>query len=150
MRDQASGLFWLAISIVACVKSFQANLGTFYLPGPGFFPFWSGCILGALSIILVVTSTLKKNESESIPNLWRGMEWGRVILALTSLFIYAIFLPSLGYLLATSGLMIVLLGMVERTKLWIRVASALIISLVTYVVFYRWLAVHLPRGIFGF
>jgi putative tricarboxylic transport membrane protein len=150
MRDQTSGLFWLAISIIACVKSFQANLGTFHLPGPGFFPFWSGGILGALSIILVVTSTLKKNESQGILNLWRRVEWGRVIKVLISLFIYAIFLPSLGYLVATSGLMIVLLGIVRRTNLWIRVASAVIISLVTYVVFYKWLAVHLPRGIFGF
>jgi putative tricarboxylic transport membrane protein len=150
MRDRASGLFWLAISIVACVKSFQANVGTFHLPGPGFFPFWSGCVLGTLAIILVVAGFLKENERGGISNLWKGMKWSRVIEVVTSLFIYAIFLPRIGYLLATSGLMIVLLGIIERTKLWVRVTSALVIASVTYVVFHRWLGVHLPRGIFGF
>jgi len=150
MRDQASGLFWLAVSIVACVKSFQANIGTFRLPGAGFFPFWSGCILGTLAIILIVAGFLKENGRGNITNLWKGMKWGRVIIVLTSLFIYAIFLPRIGYLLATCGLMIVLLGIIERTKLWVRVASAVVITSVTYVVFYKWLGVHLPRGIFGF
>jgi putative tricarboxylic transport membrane protein len=150
MRDLTSGLFWIAISILACVKSLQANIGTFHRPGPGFFPFWSGCILGTLALVLVVAAFLNKNESGAITILWKGMKWSRVIMVLTSLFIYAFFLPRLGYLITTFALMIVFLRIIERTKLWIQVASALIIALGTYAVFHIWLEVHLPRGILGF
>jgi hypothetical protein len=149
MRDQVSGLFWLAISILVCVKSLHANIGTFGRPGAGFLPFWSGCILGTLSIILVVGSLLKKSASGDIAHLWKGMEWGRVVSAFISLFIYGFFLERLGYLIATFWLIIVMLGIIGRPKVWVLVVSALIVVLVTYVVFDVWLEVRLPRGIFS-
>ena len=150
MRDQVSGLFWLAISILVCVKSLHANIGTFSRPGAGFLPFWSGCILGTLSIILVVASLLKKSVSGDIAHLWKGMEWGRVVSAFFSLFIYGFFLERLGYLIATFGLMIVMLGIIGRPKVWVLVVSAFIVVVGTYVVFDVWLEVRLPRGIFSF
>jgi hypothetical protein len=150
MRDQVSGLFWLALSILVCVKSYQANLGTFHRPGPGFLPFWSGCVMGGLSLIVVITGLLRKNETGKIATLWREVEWGKVIIALASLFAYAFFLERAGFLVATFGLMIVLLGIVGRTRLWIRIASAFVVVSASYVFFNVWLRVRLPRGIFGF
>ena len=91
MRDQVSGLFWLAISILVCVKSLHANIGTFSRPGAGFLPFWSGCILGTLSIILVVASLLKKSESGGYRALC-GKGWsGAGSLVLLSPFLFTVF-----------------------------------------------------------
>ena len=149
-RDQLSGFFWLAISIFVCVEAFRVDIGTFRSPGPGFLPFWSGIILGILAIILVVNAILKKKKEGEITNLWKGTEWSKVILVLASLFIYSILLSKLGYLITTFGLMILLFGIIEKPRLWIQVVSALITVLVTYVMFYVWLKVQLPEGVFRF
>ena len=78
------------------------------------------------------------------------MEWHKVIIVLASLFIYAILLPSLGYLIATFGLLALLFGIMSRQRLWIPIASALITALLSYLIFYVWLGVQLPKGILGF
>jgi len=83
-------------------------------------------------------------------NLWKGMEWHKVVLVIISLFLYVILLPRLGYLIATFGLLVLLFSTMRRQRPWVQVSSALIIVLATYGIFYLWLDVQLPRGIFGF
>lgn len=149
-RDQLSGLFWLAISIFVCAEAIRIDIGTFHSPGPGFLLFWSGVTFGTFSIILVVTSILKKSGEGKVKNLWKGMNWSKVILVLAFLFIYAILLQRLGYLIATFGLMTLTFGIVGKARLWIQVMTAAITVLATYIIFYVWLEVQLPKGIFGF
>jgi putative tricarboxylic transport membrane protein len=149
-RDRMSGLFWLIISISICVQSIRINIGTLHNPGPGFLPFWAGVVLGIFSIVLLVTSILKGKGEKSISNLWKGMEWNKVIIILASLFIYAILLHKLGYLITTSGLFVLLFGVMRRQRLWIPVVSAVITALLSYLIFYVWLGVQLPKGILGF
>ena len=150
LRDGLSGLFWLIISIFVCVMSIGIDIGTIHSPGPGFVPFWSGVVLGMFSIALLITSILKRKVEKRISSLWKGMEWRKVILVLISLFIYAILLPRLGYLIATSGLLALLFGIMRRQRLWIQVVIAFITALVSYLVFYVWLGVQLPKGILDF
>jgi hypothetical protein len=78
------------------------------------------------------------------------MGWRRVIAISASLFIYALLLSELGFLIATFGLLTLLFSMIGRPKLWIQVVKALITVLVTYVVFSLWLDIPLPNGILGF
>lgn len=148
--DQVSGFFWLAISIFVCIEASRLGIGDFHSQGPGFLPFLSGVMLSALSIILLVTSTLKKMEKRGIKNLWKGMSWGKVVLVLSLLLIYALLLPILGYLIATFGLIILLFGIVGKTKVWIKVVAGIITVLATYMVFCVWLEVQLPKGILSF
>jgi hypothetical protein len=147
--DILSGLFWLGISIFVCVESIRADIGTFRSPGPGFLPFWSGVTLGTFAIIIAVKSILEKKGQGKMTDLWKGMEWDKVILVVTSLFIYAILLPKLGYLSMTFGLMVLLFAVIGKSKLWVQVMSAIITVLATYLIFYVWLEVQLPKGIFG-
>src|SRR2546425_6057658 len=55
-RDLVSGLFWLAVALFAAAQGLSLKLGSLNRPGPGFFPFWGGVVLGLLSIVLVVSS----------------------------------------------------------------------------------------------
>ncbi len=148
--DKVSGFFWLAISIFVCIEAARVGIGSFRSQGPGFLPFWSGVMLSTFSIILVVTSTLKKMEKREIKNLWKGMSWGKVILVSILLLSYAFLLPILGYLIATFALIILLFGIVGKTKVWIKAVAGIITVLATYIVFYVWLEVQLPNGILGF
>jgi putative tricarboxylic transport membrane protein len=148
-RDQVSSLFWLAISIVVCVESMQGGVGSFMTPGPGFFPFWSALILGGLAMILAVTSFLRK-EREKLTEQWIGVKWGKVIIVVASLLIYSLLLDTLGYLITTLGLMLFLFAVTGRSKMWSWLGSALLATLLSYLVFYSWLNVQLPKGKLGF
>lgn len=148
--DKFSGLFWLVISIIVCVESIRAHIGTLKDPGPGFLPLCAGVVLGVFAIILLTTSILRKRVEVKITNPFKGVNWGKTILLLIPLFAYTIFLSWLGYLIATFGLMLFLFIVIEKSKLWIKTMIALITVSATYIVFYRWLGIQLPRGIFGF
>jgi hypothetical protein len=149
-RDLLSGLFWLGISIFVCFESVRSGIGTFHSPGPGFFPFWSAVILGTFAAILLVTISLKKKLKRKIGDLWKGVEWKKVIWVLCSLFLYPFVLPIMGYLMATFGLMTFSIGIMGRSKVWVHGVSALIITLVSYVIFCIFLSIALPKGILGF
>jgi hypothetical protein len=148
-RDLLAGLFWLGISAFVVIQSVKSDLGSLRSPGPGFLPFLSAVILGTLSIILMVTNSLKKKWEGKLLDLWRGLDWNRVIFVLLALFLYPILLPIAGYLITTFMLIAFLLCIGERSKLWIDVASALAITVISYVIFYTLLDVKFPKGIFG-
>ena len=150
LRDQLSGFFWLAIAIFVCFESIRVKIGTFRIPGPGFLPFWLSVILGTLSIVLVIKSLLGKEKARRIRDLWAGTKWRKAILVLVCVLLYARFLPKVGYLIATFGLMIVLYAITEKQRIWVVLGSALMTALATYVVFYLWLEVQLPKGILDF
>lgn len=149
-RDLSAGLFWLGISVFVCVLSIRSDVGTLHSPGPGFLPFWSAVFLGALSIILIIMSILGKRLGGKMIDLWKGLEWHKVVWVLFSLFLYPVILPITGYLITTFGFMLFLLCMMERSKAWILGTSALSIALISYLIFYILLDVKLPKGIFGF
>jgi hypothetical protein len=46
--------------------------------------------------------------------------------------------------------MLFLFIIIEKSRLWIEIMIALITVSASYIVFYRWLGIQLPRGIFGF
>jgi len=132
------------------VLSVKSDVGSLHSPGPGFLPFWSSFVLGALSLVLMVTSLRGKTWMGQLSDAWSGLKWGRVFLVLASLFLYPLILPLAGYLITTFALILFLLCLVERSKMWIEVASSLAIAMVSYLIFFVLLDVRLPKGIFGF
>ena len=148
-RDQVTGSLAIFLSFLICAEALSQGIGKVRYPGPGFMPFLSGSALGVLGIILVIKSSLGKSLRPSAARLWRGKQWGKVALTIFSLVLYALLLSKLGYLIATFCLTLFLFGIVAGPKLWVRIASALITSVATYAVFYLWLGVQLPRGLFG-
>ena len=148
-RDLLAGLFWLAIAIFVAVQSIRSDLGSLHAPGPGFLPFWAAVILGALSIILMATAVLVKKWKGKLVDLWRGLDWDKVIWVLLALFLYPILMPITGYLITTFVFITFMLCVGVRSKLWIDVASALVITVISYIIFYTLLDVKLPKGILG-
>ena len=149
-RDKFSGFFWLAIAIFVCWESIRIGMGTFRSPGPGFFPFWAAVTLGAFATIIVVKSVLMKKIEGKVADLWKGVERNKVIIVLCSLCVYIPLLPTLGYLITTFGLMVLLFGIIGKTRIWIRIVNAFVSSLVSYIIFHILLSIPLPKGIFYF
>lgn len=149
-RDLLGGFFWLAISVTVCFLSSRDGFGSFNAPGPGFFPFLSALVLGVFALLLLSTVILNKRWGRGIADLWKGLEWPKVAYVLFSLFLYTLVLPRLGYLVTTFGLMAFLFGVTGRTRIWVRGVNALIVTVVSYLLFCRLLDVKLPKGMLGF
>jgi putative tricarboxylic transport membrane protein len=143
-RDLTSALFWLAIAVFVCLEGFtHLKLGNLRSPGPGYFPFWGGLLLGALSLILLVRSLRVRERFRTV-----AIPWPALLLVLGALLGYLLFLETLGFVTVTF-LFLLLLFRFGKTG-WIKSGGwAVIATTVAYVLFRFWLQVQLPRGPLG-
>ena len=144
-RDLTSALFWLAFAIFFSIESLtQLKLGTLHQPGPGFFPFWAGVVLGLLSLILVLNS-LRNRERLSLS----GLKSWKLLLVAGALLAYLLLLETLGFVTITFLFLFLLLRL--EYKGWMfSAASALAGAVASYAIFQLWLKTQLPAGPFGF
>jgi hypothetical protein len=146
--DQTSSLFWLLVSVVVVIESLRLGIGTPHNPGMGFLTFGASGILGILSLILFLQASLRGKEKTA--PFFASPLWKRVLLVLFGLIPYSKFMPVLGYLISTFVLMIVLFWILERRKIGFVLISSVLATLVTYIVFSKWLNCQFPQGLFGF
>ena len=143
-KDLASALFWLAISIFVSVEGFSLKLGSLNRPGPGFFPFWGGLVLGFLSLILLV-SALKKRGTITLS----GIRWPKLLLVAAALLGYLLLLEKLGFVIVTFLFLLLLFRLEDKGWVW-SVASSALGAVSCYALFKLWLKTQLPAGPFGF
>ena len=143
-RDLVSGLFWLAVAIFAALQGLSLNLGSLNRPGPGFFPFWGGVVLGVLSVVLIVRSFRRATAGPS-----RRPESWKLLVVLGALLAYLLLLEPLGFV-AVTFLFLLLLFRLERRGWGFSAVSAAIGTLASYTLFQVWLKTQLPTGPFGF
>jgi putative tricarboxylic transport membrane protein len=142
---------WLLIAAFVMISSWNIGMGEYKNPGPGFFPFWSALLLGALALLMLVSIYFKK-EAEAIggkADLWKDLNWGKVTVIIAALFAYCLVLPKLGYLISTMALMMVLFYL-GRMKPWAVIAGSMLAVLLSYCLFLYGLKTPLPRGIWFF
>ena len=146
--DRGSSLFWLLLSIFICTQSLRMGIGTARHPGMGFMTFGSSVLLGILSLVIFFRTFLQNETSGTTPIL-SNIGWKKLIFVVIALLIYSLLLPILGYLIATFLLMSFLFWVKEGMKWrWI-LGSSFLTTLVTYIVFSKWLNCQFPDGLFG-
>jgi putative tricarboxylic transport membrane protein len=148
--DLGSSLFWLILSMAVCIESLRMGIGTLWNPGMGFIAFGAAGLLGILSLALFVQALLKKEETQPSP-IFSGLQWQRVMVMLIALLLYAGLMPVFGYLVSTFVLMSFLFWIMrEGQRWWWSPVYALLITLITYLVFSVGLNCQYPQGPFGF
>ena len=148
-RDVVSGLFWLAVAIFAVVQGFALKLGALNRPGPGFFPFWGGVVLGVLSLALLVGSWTKRARPAPAAPAPVLLESWKLLVVIGALLAYVVLLEWLGFVIVTV-LFLVLLFRLERRGWTFSVVSAFLGGAASYALFQLWLKTQLPVGPFGF
>ena len=143
-KDLVSALFWLAIAIFVSFEGFtKLQLGALRQPGPGFFPFWGGLLLGVFALMLLARS-LKLRERLDLG----ALPWPALILVLGALLGYLLFLETLGFVIVTFLFLLALFCFAEIG--WIKqIAWSAIATTLVYGLFKFWLKVQLPQGLFG-
>jgi hypothetical protein len=143
--DFGAALFLLVLSVGAGIMAFRLGLGGIHNPGPGLIPFGTAGLLGIMSIGLLLKN-LPTSQTRREAGIFRGVQWGTLILVLSSLLVYAMVLNLLGFTIATFLLMVLLLKGIGGQKLWRSLALAALIVIGNHLIFVFWLGCLFPKG----
>lgn len=142
-RDAVAASALLVFAAIGVAESARLlPYGVVRNPGPGFYPWWVGLALGSLAIVLLGHSLLKARE----PRQSEGGRFGKVVGVLALLTVYALTLDTVGYPLATFGLVLFMLRVTEPHRWPVALGMALLAAGGSYVLFGLWLGVPLPAG----
>jgi len=145
-KDSLSAIILLALSLFICFSALATlSYGHYYLPGPGFLPFWSGMLLGLLSLALLIQSIMNKRKSEKESILG---QWEKPLFIFSILVGYALFFRILGHFLNNLFFITIILLFVERKKWLTALGGGIIAAVGFYFIFSVWLKVPLPAGVF--
>jgi len=147
--DQISGIFWFLFSAFISIESYRLGLGNLHQPGPGFIFFWTAIAMGALSIAVFVRARAAKKAGQREAPIFGRENLLKIILVLLSLFLYASFMETLGFILITLLLFIFLLGVIEKKRWGLTIFVSIVVTGISYLVFEIWLKSQLPKGLLG-
>ena len=149
--DRISGVFWLSFSTVIAVESYRLGVGTLHAPQAGFLPFSASLCLGILSLLLLSSTPRGKDrKSQEAEDVNFNLSLIRKVLyVMVSLFLYAIFLDALGFILVSMILMAFMLKFIEPQKWHVVILGTILIPVFAYVIFDFFLKVQLPKGFLG-
>ena len=148
-RDKWSSLFWVGIGVLICILSVKLSLGTLRSPGPGFLPFISGVILGALALVVHLQVRRANSPHKEVKPIWSDPRRGlRMILTLLALMAYALGMEHLGFLISTFLFIAFLLKFVEPQRWTVVLFGSILASGLSYCIFELILQVQLPKGPF--
>jgi putative tricarboxylic transport membrane protein len=139
----AFAMFWL---IVSFEYPYKDRLG----PGPGFFPFWLSIITGTLALALLFQVSLAKSSEGGSAILFPERQGAmRILVILVALVGSLALLDPLGFRISLFLFLLFLpFALGERTW-WVTLIFAAAGSFGIFHVFYYWLKVPLPVGVFG-
>jgi hypothetical protein len=145
--NQAASILLLILSIAAIVGSRDLIYKVEFSPGAGFFPFWLGVSLMALSLILLLKNTvLKSAVKEENPLPGRGALL-RILSILGSLLAGILLFERIGFLITMFSISAFLLIFLERYRWYSGILISLVMVGTVYGIFKIWLNVPLPLGL---
>jgi len=151
-RDTLTGVVFLLLALAVAIESYRLGIGSLQVPQAGFLPFAASCVLGILSFMLVISAIQKRDSAgqERNESLFYRPRILKVLVAVVSLFLYAAFLNTVGFLIASAILMAIMLRIIEPQSWRVVGLGAALIPAAVYFLFQTLLVVQLPKGLFGF
>ncbi len=141
--DAVASAIFVLFALGCLTMSLALPLGTPLEPLPGFVPLIISVFLLAVSVIQLGYSLLGKNKE--IVKV--GEDWRHPLAVIGGLVVYSLTLNWLGYIIATSGLCLLILRLFDKDG-WVKpIAISITVAILTYVLFDRVLDVNLPEGV---
>jgi putative tricarboxylic transport membrane protein len=149
-KDRMSALFWIFIAIGICFGSIRLDLGELHKPGPGFFSFLAGAILGVLSSIVFLQSLKRVPGGEKGPFWLNPQRRIKMVYLVLALVLYAIGMNYIGFFFSTLLFLGFLLRSIDPQRWSVVLTVSILATVISYGIFQYWLDVQLPTGIFPF
>jgi putative tricarboxylic transport membrane protein len=141
-----SGAFWLALAIFVVWSGFKLEIGSISDPGSGFVLFYVGILMCLFAITIMVTAITEGGAS--FGSLLAGVSWGKPLLIIVYLSIFAVALEPLGFLLSAIPLMLALLRSIDPVRWPLAIPIGVLAPLVFWWVLKKGLLIQLPSGMF--
>lgn len=141
--DRVSSLVLVVFALLAVNEARKLRLGTLGNPGPGFVPLSLAVALALVSLLLLWRAL--REPVMPAPPTEPGERWKPVV-SLVALAAYTFALEPLGFVLATAALLFFFFRVLDGQRWWIALASAIVVSALSYLIFARALHVRLPEG----
>jgi hypothetical protein len=107
--------------------------------------------LGILAFIDLSSGLINHwREEKEDKVIWANIHWGKLLLTLVLLFLYASLFSTLGFVIGTILLLLFLYRVMEPRPWWIVVFASVLTTGLFYVGFKIGLDSQLPRGFLGF
>ena len=144
-QQRRAGMVFMALGAYVIYYTFaELKIGSVRSPGSGFFTFICGLGILLMSSALVTISFVKGTKPAS---LWDGGQWIKPMLALVFTVVYAICIPTLGFILATALFLVLWQKLVESQPNGKTALVAILGSAAMWAVFEKLLRVPLPNGL---
>jgi putative tricarboxylic transport membrane protein len=148
--DRISGIFWLCFAVLMIIQSYQLGLGTLHKPGAGFLFFWVNIVLVIMSLIVLIRAWAGKKEEGPQPPIFGGQNVSKIVFVLISLFLYAILMETVGFILITLLFFLFILKIIEKKRWFYTVFVSVVVTVISYLIFETWLQSQLPKGLLEF
>lgn len=147
---QIACIAFLALSIFTIVLSFEYPYHDKLGPGPGFFPIWLSVITGALSLALFFQTTWGRSLADATAgHLPERQGFVRIMVIMVALVACLALLDPLGFRISLFLFLLFLPFGLGMRNWWVILIFAVAGSFGIFHVFYYWLKVPLPMGVFG-
>lgn len=147
--EQVISVTFAILGVAMSFGGINLGLGTAELPGPGFFPLIAGLSLTTFAVISLYSSFREKNEA-GIAEDWKNIRWKSILLTFVTLTLYSNILDSIGFIVSTLFMLVLLFRLYEQEKWIITILKCLFTTIIVYVVFDKIFQLNLPKGIWGF
>ncbi len=141
------GLIGLVLGALVIWSGVKFNLGTVNDPGSGFVLFYVGILMCLFAASITFAAIIGGGPKFS--SLWEGTRWGRTLVVIASLIVFARAFDDLGFLLTTIPLLLFLLRAIDPVRWTVAIPLAVLAPLGSWWVLKRLLLIQLPTGIFN-
>jgi putative tricarboxylic transport membrane protein len=150
-KDLASGLFFLALGLFLILWCRGFSIWSSNGPEEGFFPFFTGIIIMASSLLILAKSFVLSRAPEKEGKLVdpeNGVNVFKVSsYAILMLLLYGFLMESLGFLIASVLFLTLTIKVIEKQSWKITLLVASVSIVVSYILFVYFMGVPLPKGV---
>lgn len=140
-KDLVSGLALVAVGSAFAIGATSYSFGTSIRPGPGYFPFGLGIILGILGLVVLFEAfTVERKNGDPIG----AIPWRALLCIVGAIVFFGFSLPKLGFLISFP-IMIVITSAGGNEFTWKdAVLNAFILTAMSYAIFIYGLKLTIP------
>ncbi|MBM4315256.1 MAG: tripartite tricarboxylate transporter TctB family protein [Deltaproteobacteria bacterium] len=147
---QITCIAFVVLSALTILLSFDYPYRDRLGPGPAFFPIWLSIITGALALALFIQTTWGGSAADAAVKLLPERQGARrIVIILLALLACLALLEPLGFRISLFLFLLFLPPALGVSNRWGTLLFALAGSFGIFHVFYYWLKVPLPMGMFG-